>query len=141
MVYRFVGDYHEPLSIEPRLINWGQEDGMLQHAARIVGQLLQKRSHAPATSEWFQITVPMNPRQTTKPDKSKLVQVAVITTEVGAQAEQTLQRAGIKCIIEAGSGDAAAFSGVWVSGSVRPRAISLLQADPVVQESMPFVFP
>jgi hypothetical protein len=79
--------------------------------------------------------------RTTQPDKSRFVQVAVITTDVGGQAEQTLQRAGIKCIIEAGSEDAAAFSGVWVSGSLGPRAISLLQADPMVQKSMPFVFP
>jgi hypothetical protein len=79
--------------------------------------------------------------QTTQPDKSTLVQVAVITTEVGDWAGQILQRAGIRCIIEAGSVDAAAFSGVWVSRSVKPRAISALQADPRVQKSMPFAFP
>ena len=78
--------------------------------------------------------------QTTTPDHSKFVQVAVILTKVGDQARQVLQDSGIQCFIEAGSPDAAAFSGVWVSRSMKPRAISLLQADPVVEKSMPFVF-
>lgn len=78
--------------------------------------------------------------QTITPDYGKFVQIAVIVTEVGDQARQVLQSAGIQCIIEAGAGDGAGFAGVWVSPSMRTRAISLLRADSVVQKSMPFVF-
>jgi hypothetical protein len=78
--------------------------------------------------------------QTAQPDKSTFVQIAVITTEVGDRARQALQRAGIECLIEAGSNDASAFSGVWVSRGMTSRAISLLRAEPAVDKSMPFVF-
>ena len=78
--------------------------------------------------------------QILQPNKDGCVQVAVIATEVGHQAELVLQRAGVQCIVEAGSGEAAYFSGVWVSKSAKHRAITLLRADPVVDKSMPFVF-
>lgn len=79
--------------------------------------------------------------QTSQPAKCDLVQVAVITTEVGSQAKQVLQRAGVQCIIEAGSGEYAYFSGVWLSKSVKHQAISLLRTDPVIDKSMLFDFP
>ena len=74
--------------------------------------------------------------QTSEPNQGDVIQAAVITSRVGDQAKQVLQQAGIQCIIEAGSGDGAGMSGVWVSQSAEHQAISVLQADPVIDKSM-----
>jgi hypothetical protein len=85
----------------------------------------ERQSHDDSTST---TRAKIRPRQ--------LVEVAIIDPSVAPRTKDTLQRAGIES--EFNGTD---LYGVWTAPAHKQRAISLLNGDPFIKRSMPFVFP